>query len=502
MLDKLKTKIALLKEKAGHFSVLYVEDEQILREGISTFLSNIFTKLDTAPDGAEGLKKYTQNKYDILITDIQMPNMDGIEMIRNIKEINEKQEIIVISAYTDSEYLTQCIGLGVTGYIVKPVEFPQILKILWQSVDKLSAFRENEIYKEELEVMVEERTQDVLKLQHEQVQNYQHAIHSLVKMIEARDTYTGGHSERVAQYSKDIAEAMGLSTQECNMIFEAGILHDIGKIITPDAILLKPNQLTDNEYALIKDHVTAGYNILHEIPMYHELATIVHAHHEHYDGSGYPKGLKGDEIPLASRIMSVADSFDAMTTRRVYKARKSIPQAIEELEKYSGIWYDSKVIASAKEVLQSVDLKNSPEQLPNTLIDDERFAYFYKDPLTHLYNNYYLDFVLQSSKEAKKDLYLNILYMKNFSIYNKEYGWHEGDIVLQSFSEYLKLEYPHHQIFRIFGDDFVLLSEKDFRIGLDKTNSISLFKTNHLSCYSKYYNLQEESVNSFKDLQD
>ncbi|WP_372998277.1 HD domain-containing phosphohydrolase [Sulfurimonas sp.] len=502
MQDKLKTKIASLKEKAGHFSILYVEDEQVLRDGITTFLNKIFTNIDTAVDGEEGLKKYTQNQYDIVITDIQMPKMDGLEMISKIKEINEKQEIIVVSAYTDSEFLTNSIQLGVTGYIVKPIDFSQILKMLNQSVDKLSAFHENEMYKSDLEAMVEERTQTILNLQHEQVQNYQHAIHSLVKMIEARDTYTGGHSERVAAYSKDIAEEMGLSPEECIMIYESGILHDIGKIITPDAILLKPNQLTDNEYSLIKDHVTAGYNILHEIPMYHELAGIVHAHHEHCDGSGYPKGLKGDEIPLASRIMAVADAFDAMTTRRVYKAKKSVAQAIEELEKYSDIWYDPKVIESAKKIFKSVDLKNNAEQLPNTFIDDERFAYFYKDPLTHLYNNYYLDFILQSNRDSKKDLYLNILYMKDFSKYNKEYGWNEGDAVLRSFSEYLRVEYPHHQLFRIFGDDFVLLSEKDFKVDLDKINSIPLFNTNGLSCNSKYYNLQNMSVHSFKDLQD
>jgi GGDEF domain-containing protein len=286
------------------------------------------------------------------------------------------------------------------------------------------------------------------------------------------------------------------------MIYESGILHDIGKIITPDAILLKPNQLTDNEYSLIKDHVTAGYNILHEIPMYHELAKIVHAHHEHCDGSGYPKGLKGDEIPLASRIMAVADAFDAMTTRRVYKAKKTIEQAIEELEKYSDVWYDKKVIESAKEIFKSVDLKNNAEQLPNTFIDDERFAYFYKDPLTNLYNNYYLDFILQSNINSEKNLYLNILYMKDFSKYNKEYGWSEGDVVLRSFSEYLRLEYPHHQLFRIFGDDFVLLSDKDIKMDIDKINSIPLFNTNGLSCGIKYYDLQNMSIHSFKDLQD
>ncbi|WP_294960963.1 HD domain-containing phosphohydrolase [Sulfurimonas sp.] len=501
MLDKIKTKINLLKEKAGNLSVLYVEDELELRQGISSFLNKIFTNIDTASNGLEGLEKYTNKEYDIVITDIQMPKMNGLEMIKKIKEIKKQQEIIVVSAYTDSIYFTESISLGVTGYIIKPIDFPQILKMLDQSIYKLSAFRENEMYKVNLETMVKERTQTILTLQNEKIQNYQHAIQSLVKMMEARDTYTGGHSQRVAEYSKDIAQVMGLTLAECNMIYESGILHDIGKIVTPDAILLKPNSLTQDEYSLIKDHVTVGYNILNEIPMYKELADIVHAHHEHYDGSGYPKGLDGDSIPILSRILAVADAFDAMTTQRVYKPRKTISQAIQELEKYSDSWYDPKVIQSATEVFKFVDLKNNAKQLPSTFIDDERFAYFYKDPLTHLYNHYYLDFILQSQRDSKKELYLNVVYIRGFSRYNKKHGWSEGDIILRDFSDYLRKKYHSYQLFRIFGDDFVLLSEEDFELDVNKINSLALFEANSLSCSSRYINLQKTNIHSFKDLQ-
>lgn len=502
MKNNLKTKLASLKEKAENFSLLYVEDEEILREGISTFLNKIFTKLDLASNGEEGLKKYTQNRHDIVITDIQMPKMDGLEMTSRIKEIYEKQEIIVISAYTDPDYFTRSIELGVTGYIIKPIDFYQILKTLEQSIEKLSAFRQNEIYKTNLEAMVQERTQTVLNLQKNQVLNYKQAIHSLVIMVEARDAYTGGHSQRVAEYSRDIAKAMALSDEECEMIYEAGILHDIGKIVTPDAILLKPSKLTDDEYSLIQEHVTTGYKILSEIPMYSELAQIIYAHHERLDGGGYPRGLKGDEIPLAARIMAVADSFDAMTTRRVYKAMKSIEEAIEELKKYSNVWYDAEVIEYATDVLSSVNLDKHVRQEPASHIDDERFAYFYKDPLTHLYNHYYLDYILQNNQYAKQYLCLNALYIKNFSAYNKKYGWDEGDKVLQGFSNYLKSEFPNLKIFRIFGDDFVLLCKKHFEIDIDKINSLDLLKRNNLHCEHKHFNLREPTLISYKSLQE
>ncbi len=316
-----EAQIKSLKTKTENFSILYVEDEKEIQEKIAKFLHKIFPHVDVANNGEEGLEKYLENSYDIVITDILMPKMDGLEFIRHIREKNKKQEIIVISANTDSENLTKSIQLEVTGYIIKPINIDRTMNVLEQSVDKLTAFRENEMYKIKLESMVEDRTKTVLQLQNQLVENYEHAIHSLVEMIEDRDTYTGGHSERVATYSRDIAKEMGMTEEECQLIYQAGILHDVGKIITPDSILLKPGKLTEQEYSLIKDHVVAGYKILSQVPMYHELAKIVHAHHEHYDGSGYPKGIKGEEIPIGARIMTIADTFDAMTTSRIYKQK-------------------------------------------------------------------------------------------------------------------------------------------------------------------------------------
>ncbi|MBU0720667.1 response regulator [bacterium] len=502
MANESKIEIESLKKNAQPFSVLYVEDEKDLRETIFIFLSKIFKKVDTASNGQEALEKYMKNKFDIVITDIQMPKMNGLELIRRIREMHAYQEIIIISAYSDTDYFTQSIQLNVTGYIIKPINFDKILKTLHQSIYKLTVFHENEMYKKNLEKMVQERTQTVLNLQNQQVDNYQHAIHSLVKMIEARDTYTGGHSERVASYSRDIARAMQLSDEECNIIYEAGILHDVGKIITPDAILLKPGKLSEDEYSLIKDHVTAGYSILSEIPMYNELSNIVYAHHEHFDGSGYPRGLKADEIPLLSRIMIIADAFDAMTTSRIYKAKKSIPEAIEELQKFSGIWYDSKVMQKAVGVLQSVIIDIDVTQDPSSHIDDERFAYFYKDPLTKVYNQYYLDFILQKNRDEKKQICLNIIYIKNFSSYNQKHGWSEGDILLYNFTLYLKSEFPASQIFRIFGDDFVVLSTGHVEIDIDKINQSPIFATNKLHCTCKHFHLEKTDIRSYKDLQD
>lgn len=501
MSNKINDLLYSIKEKAQNISILYVEDEPKLRAEMLTFLSKIFIHVEVAADGAEGLEKYAKNRHDIVLTDIQMPNMNGLELIREIQKINESQEVIIISAYTEPDYLIESIKMGVTGYIIKPIEFEQILRTLQQSINKLETLIENETYKTKLEVIVEERTNKVFNLQNELVSNYKQMMISFVKMIEGRDTYTGGHSERVATYSRDIACAMGFGQKECDLIYEAGILHDIGKIITPDTILLKPGKLTSEEYELIKEHVSASFLILSDIPMYKELANIVYSHHEYYNGSGYPRGLKGEEIPLFSRIMTIADSFDAMTTSRVYKPRKSKSEAIRELQELKGVFYDSSIIDVAVDVLKSVQINENISQDAQTYLDDARFAYFYKDSLTHLYNHDYFDFVINKSKNENLFLCLNMLYVRNFSAYNKKNGWDAGDSLLREFANYLKCEYGDFKIFRIFGDDFVLLKHEYQDIDIDNINGLDILKNNDLYCDYKHVNLKTADVNSYKDLE-
>ncbi len=502
MVDQLKTEIESLRKKAADFSILYVEDEPELREKIAAFLRKIFTRVEIAADGAEGLERYLHGPYDIVITDILMPRMNGLEMIRNIRKADEKQEIIIVSAYTDPEYLTESIQLEVTGYIIKPIVFEQILRVLERSLEKLTAFRENEIYKTQLKSMVDERTKEVSQLQERQTANYEHAIHAMITMMEGRDTYTSGHSERVATYSRAIAKAMGLTRQQCELIYQAAVLHDIGKIITPDAILLKPGRLNDQEYMLIKEHVSAGYAFLSEVPMYHQLADIVHAHHEHYDGSGYPRAIKEKEIPLLSRIMAVADAFDAMTTNRIYKTKKPVFEAVEELKRLSGIWYDPEVIEHAVDVLKIVDINEQVSQVPNTHIDDERFAYFFKDPLTQLYNNSYLDFILQRSRDEQNFICLHVLYINNFTAYNQRHGWSEGDLLLRKFSTYLQAAFSGSKIFRIFGDDFVVLHHMHQEIDVDALNALPLLRDNDLSCTHRHLDMEKSTVGSLKELKE
>ena len=196
---------------------------------------------------------------------------------------------------------------------------------------------------------------ETVRLQQERISNYEEIILSLVDLIEKRDAYTAGHTRRVAHYSELIATRLGHSPEEIEKLKRAAILHDIGKIAIPDAVLLKPGSLTPLEYGRIKQHVEVGYETLSHINMYKELAEIMRHHHEHVDGSGYPLGLKGSQIPRLSQIMAAADSFDAMTTNRIYQPRKAVDVAREELRQLGGVYYDAEVANAAFEALRDVE---------------------------------------------------------------------------------------------------------------------------------------------------
>jgi len=456
----MKSELKLLKAVAQNYTILYVEDEELLRQSTVNYLEKFFLQIDVAQDGEAGLKLYEENQYDLVVTDILMPKLNGIEMLKKIKQINSEQETIIISAYSESTYFTEAIILGVSGYILKPIDFHQMNSTLLRSVSRLSLKQENEAYKTNLEEMVRQRTHEKLQLEGEKYHNFENTLQSLVHMVEGRDTYTGGHSQRVADYCRSIARDMGMSHDECILIYRAGILHDIGKITTPDAVLLKPGKLTPLEYKLIQEHVKVSYDLLTDIPMYHEIAEIIRHHHERFDGTGYPNGFKGSEISILSHIMIVADAFDAMTTNRIYKARMNVDVAIKELKLLSSKQFHPDVVNSAVKTLHNVKPTESISQVPMTEVEQERFAYFYRDQVSLAFNQEYLDFVLVSNTYVQEYRFMHLFFIHNFTQYNEEHGWNSGDKFLKSFAEYLKKHFPKAKIFRIHGDDFVLLCQE------------------------------------------
>jgi putative nucleotidyltransferase with HDIG domain len=490
-----------LRSLARDLTVLYVEDEPELRASVANYLTKIFSKVETAEDGQMGLKKYQEGVYDIVITDIKMPFMTGLQMAGEIKTIDEDQEIIIMSAYTEPDYFMDSIRLGINGYIIKPVNFDQINFTLFRSVRKLKRFRENIDYKEHLEEMVESRTKELLAMEKEKIANFENTLLAFVEMIEDRDTYTGGHSQRVASYSRMIAEEMGHTKEECEFLYRAGVLHDIGKIATPDTILLKPGRLNELEYKLIKEHVNVGYALLSKIPMYRDIAEVIVHHHERHDGKGYPQGIKGHEIPPLSRIMIVADAFDAMTTNRIYKGRKIVDEAIHELQALSGIQFEPAVVDAAVKVFTQISEIESTSQVPITDIEKERFSYFYRDQVTTAYNVDYLNFILNRNNFEHEFHHINVFFVHHFNRYNQQHGWSAGDALLHSIVEMLESLYPQALIFRVHGDDFVLISSEPIAVNLHTLQHSPLIRSHGLSLSHQYFAIDDESLHNLHQLE-
>ena len=234
-----------LIELTSHMSVLYVEDDADIRDTVEDYLIKLFHNIKIAEDGLIGLQAYQSKSYDLILTDIMMPNMNGLEMSKKIREINKDQEIIIMSAYTDVEYFTQSILIGISGYIIKPMNLEQMNEALYRSVVKINALKELEAHELDLIQKVKERTSELnmsIKneriLQKERIDNYEKTIYSFIEMVEKRDSYTAGHSQRVANYAKKIAEFMNYDIDECDKLYQAAMLHDIGKVATPDSVLL------------------------------------------------------------------------------------------------------------------------------------------------------------------------------------------------------------------------------------------------------------------------
>lgn len=446
-----------LKVLTQSLTILYVEDDSTVQKIVQDYLLKLFAKVITANNGFEGLNIYKKKMFDIVITDLSMPKMDGLEMISNIRKLNSEQPILITTAHTDVKNMTTAIKLGVDGYIIKPFDYEQLNYELYKISQKIQKFKENSEYQKHLQELVESKTSELRLLMESQKKNYEHTLLSLVNMIDKRDSYTAGHSQRVAKYCKLIAKEMGYSLAECLEVERAGILHDIGKIATPDVVLLKPTSLNTLEYTLIKEHVNVGYEVIKEIPMFSKLADIVRDHHERCDGSGYPRGIKAKEIHPLALVMMVADTFDAMTTNRIYKGRKPVNEALEEIRSLAPWQYDKIVVEAASRVLKDIKVSSVINQLPSTPVEQERFAYFYKDSLTNLYNKNYLDVLLNQNQYDNQYTLIYYIKLKNFSRYNQENGWNKGNEMLKGVATILDKAITPRMVFSVFGDDFIIL---------------------------------------------
>ena len=312
--------------------VIVVDDDVMNLKIAGHILSKNNMRVTALKSGQALLDYIRENETpDLILLDIKMPEMDGFETLKKLREQeNGKDEIPVIflTANDDEESETTGLSLGAMDFIKKPF-VPEVLTLRVRHIIELIRLQRN-------------LAQEVAKKTEENEKLFIHVVHSLADAIDAKDTYTNGHSGRVAMYSKEIAKRYGYSEKAQSDIYMMGLLHDVGKIGVPDAVINKPSKLTDEEYEIIKNHSVRGARILENIKEMPSLATGARWHHERYGGGGYPDGLIGNDIQEEARIIAVADAYDAMSSRRSY--RDILPQKVVrgEIEKGKGTQFDPK----------------------------------------------------------------------------------------------------------------------------------------------------------------
>ncbi len=338
-------------------TVLFVDDEVNILRAVQRLMRNESCQVVTASRGAEALEVLEKQPIQVIVTDQRMPEMSGVDLLSAIRERHPDMVRMMLTGYTEMNVAVDAINRGeIYRLITKPWNDEELKATLRQAFDhhdlKNEIRRLNQVTREQnlklqdmnrnLEGKVRERTKQLADKHQELRIAYVQTIRALAEAVDAKDAYTRGHSERVGVYASKMARALGLPKELIERVYISGLLHDVGKIGVRDAVITKPERLTHEEYLEIKRHPEIGARILQPVEFLADVVPCVRHHHEWYDGSdrGYPDQLRGDSIPLPSRIILVSDTVEAMTSDRPYRKGMPLETVVRELHKFSGTQFD------------------------------------------------------------------------------------------------------------------------------------------------------------------
>lgn len=331
---------------SNNHRVLIVDDEPVVRKILSQRLSADGYLCQEASSAEDALAKLASDSVELVVLDIKMPGKSGVDLLHEVKRKYPDTAVIMATAITDTTTAIKCMREGAYDYLVKPFNLDEVALSTDRALEKRRLELENRAYQQHLEEMVTERTIDLKRA----IQGIKLAsldtIHRLARAAEYKDEDTGSHIKRMSQYSTSIAHKMGLGDSEVENILYAAPMHDVGKIGIPDRILLKTGSLDEDEWEIMQKHTIIGAEILRGSDAeFIQLAEVIAlTHHEKWDGSGYPRGLRESEIPLAGRIVAIADAFDALTSKRPYKKPFSIEKSLEIVREGRNSHFDPEVV--------------------------------------------------------------------------------------------------------------------------------------------------------------
>jgi response regulator RpfG family c-di-GMP phosphodiesterase len=326
--------------------ILVVDDEEAVRILIGRFLSRLGYRATEAASGEEALTAMARDRFDLVLSDVKMPGMNGMSLLAEVRRRYPDTPVLMLTGCENVSTAVDAMKGGAFDYVLKPFRLDQVETSVREALKRQSDLREQAGRLEQLEKTVREQTVQLHTLLGDLNEASEGTLEALVAALDAREHETKAHSRRVAEYTVYLARGMNLPDEAIETIRRGAMLHDIGKIGISDNILLKPSRLTEREWREMQRHPQIGYWILDAVETLRPAAEIVLSHHERFDGRGYPRGLRGEDIPLGARIFSVVDSFDAITSDRPYQRGKPYETAREEIAMNSGVQFDPLMVSA------------------------------------------------------------------------------------------------------------------------------------------------------------
>jgi cyclic di-GMP phosphodiesterase len=325
--------------------VLVVDDDSVVLRAVSAMLGASGFEAGAASCAADALR-YLQDDpgCSLVLCDVMMAGRDGLDLLDSIGADYPGVPVVMLTGVDDIRVATNAFRRGAVDYLLKPFDRAQLVAVVTRALEHGRLQRQNIAYRQNLEEIVSARTSRLRTAMRDLERSYDITLEAMGDALDLRDSETEGHSRRVTAYTVALARAIGMDQDQLSIIARGAFLHDIGKIAIPDAILLKPGKLTAGEREIMRQHCDRGYEMIRKIPFLRDAAEIVYAHQETFDGSGYPRGLRGEEIPLGARIFAIADTLDAITSDRPYRKGRSFAEASLEIARCKGDQFDPKIV--------------------------------------------------------------------------------------------------------------------------------------------------------------